>query len=169
MSSLLFFSLGITMKNVEKIPLIDTTLTKNNINNTKVTLTWSEINVTCRENLTVVDRLRRIVQPKPNQERILLNKISGIARSGEILAILGSSGAGKTTLLNVLSGQDDPRTTVTTGHVAINGHLIPRSKRSNGLVIGHVEQREVFIETLSLEEHLTFQVYSHFFSVSQSY
>ena len=48
----------------------------------------------------------------------------GIARPGEVLAILGSSGAGKTTLLDVLAGRNNTGTL--TGDIRLNGHtLVP--------------------------------------------
>ena len=147
------------MSSSEQIPLISGSSTKTISTTTQATLTWSHINVTCRATPTCLDRLRR-VPPKDGQT--LLDNISGIARPGQILAILGSSGAGKTTLLNVLSGHDDPHSTVSTGRITVNGHDITRSQRLSGFIIGHVEQREVFVETLSPHEHLTFQVCSSF-------
>ncbi|KAJ3094562.1 ATP-binding cassette multidrug transporter pdr5, partial [Phlyctochytrium bullatum] len=41
---------------------------------------------------------------KPGERRIL-NKLNGSIKSGEMVAIMGSSGAGKTTLLSCLSGR----------------------------------------------------------------
>ena len=143
------------MKDEERVPLISTHAVKNIMNNDEKVLTWSNISVTCRQNRTC----REILQNIPaKSERILLNDISGIARPGEILAIMGSSGVGKTTFLKVLSGQDDPETTVSTGDILLNGFPISRPQRVSGFNIGHVEQQELFIETMSTEEHLIFQV-----------
>ena len=40
---------------------------------------------------------------KEFQDKQILKGISGIAKAGEITAIMGASGAGKTTLLNIVS------------------------------------------------------------------
>ena len=124
-------------------------------------LTWTNVTVALSPPSTFCNRLRNIPQ-KP--DRILLNDLSGIARPGQILAIMGTSGVGKTTLLRVLSGQDDSQSTK--GNIYVDGHIINREQRLTGNTIGHVEQNELFIETMSLEEHLIFQVNPLFFNTS---
>jgi ABC-type multidrug transport system ATPase subunit len=139
-------------ENEDQIPLIDGVTDSNallNINGSKhvcdeAVLIWSHVHVECRQHKT---------------SRILLDDLSGIALPGQIVAIMGTSGVGKTTLLKVLSGQDDPRTMVTNSNVLFNGRMTTRSERLNGSIIGLVEQNELFVETMSLKEHLIFQVY----------
>lgn len=116
---------------------------------------WSHIHVECRQQSTGCRRFRQTEKKTP---RTLLDDISGVARSGQVVAIMGTSGAGKTTLLKVLSGQDDSRTTVTNGDVLIGGHTTTKLQRQNGSIIGLVEQNEQFEETMTVEEHLIFQV-----------
>jgi ABC-type multidrug transport system ATPase subunit len=70
---------------------------------------------------------------------------------------MGASGVGKTTLLRVLTGQDDPQ--LTKGDVNVDGRPITRAQRLTGNIIGHVEQQELFVDTMLLEEHLIFQVH----------
>ena len=145
------------MKDQERIPLIEPITFQKK---TESILTWTDVTVALSSPSTFCDRLRNISQ-KP--DRILLNDLSGIARPGQILAIMGTSGVGKTTLLRVLSGQDDSQSTK--GNVYVDGHLINREQRLTGNIIGHVEQNELFIETMSLEEHLIFQVDPLLFSL----
>jgi ABC-type transport system involved in cytochrome bd biosynthesis fused ATPase/permease subunit len=84
----------------------------------------------------------------------LLKSVTGIARSGEILAVLGSSGAGKTTLLNALAFRSPPGIRIS-GSRTINGNPVDaayiRSK------CAYVQQDDLFIGSLSVREHLIFQ------------
>lgn len=85
--------------------------------------------------------------------------MSGLARPYEILAILGASGSGKTTLLNALNMRNRGELNVR-GEVRVNGRLI-NSVDEISAVAGYVQQNDLFIGTLRVGEHLTFQVKSH--------
>lgn len=82
--------------------------------------------------------------------------MSGLARPYEILAILGASGSGKTTLLNALNMRNRGELNVR-GEVRVNGRLI-NSVDEISAVAGYVQQNDLFIGTLRVGEHLTFQV-----------
>ena len=143
------------MKSDEKIPLINADSSQNKSIRQEFTLTWNKITVRCPQKRKFTERIRRI-EPKP--PRVILQNIFGIANPGEILAIMGASGVGKTTLVNALSGYDDPSSTNTEGEVLLNGKVTTRSQRFSGSLIGMVEQQEIFVETMTVEEHLIFQV-----------
>ena len=85
-----------------------------------------------------------------------LNKVSGIAKPGEVLAIMGASGAGKTTLLNALTFRNQGNLKLN-GDVKINGKLIQNSNQLAS-ISGYVQQNDIFIGTLKVKEHLRFQV-----------
>jgi ABC-type multidrug transport system fused ATPase/permease subunit len=53
--------------------------------------------------------------------KVLLHGVSGGARRGEILAVMGPSGAGKTTLLEILAGRKLPASGRPTGSVVVDG------------------------------------------------
>ena len=57
----------------------------------------------------------------PGQSKQILHNISGYARSGQTLAIVGSSGCGKTTLLDFLSDCPAHMGGVRSGAVLVNG------------------------------------------------
>ena len=82
-------------------------------------------------------------------------QVSGIARPGEVLAILGSSGSGKTTLLNVLNFRN-PSFLNVDGEIKINGDRIRKFEKIAPLS-GYVQQDDLFFGTLKVIEHLTFQ------------
>jgi ABC-type multidrug transport system ATPase subunit len=41
-------------------------------------------------------------------EKVLLNRVSAVARHGEMLAVVGPSGAGKSTFLDAIAGRINP-------------------------------------------------------------
>lgn len=72
-----------------------------------------------------------------------------------MLAILGSSGSGKTTLLNVLNFRNTGNLQYS-GDIKINGKRITRFEKMAPLS-GYVQQDDLFIGSLKVKEHLTFQ------------
>lgn len=81
--------------------------------------------------------------------------MSGVAHPGELLAIMGGSGAGKTTLLNALTFLSSSHVTVT-GERAVNGYPIGPTTLTS--ISAYVQQDDLFIGTLTVREHLVFQV-----------
>jgi ABC-type multidrug transport system ATPase subunit len=57
-----------------------------------VFLTWEDLSVTASSGRA--------------KTAVILDKISGYVRPGEVLALMGPSGCGKTTLLDALAGND---------------------------------------------------------------
>lgn len=82
--------------------------------------------------------------------------MSGVAEPGSLLAIMGASGAGKTTLLNVLSAQNVSQMKIE-GRIRVNGRNL-KSKIKK--ISAYCQQEDLFIGTLTVKEHLTFQVIS---------
>ena len=122
--------------------------------NKPIALTWSNINVSSRSNNSLFARYRKKIFHKKHHRGILSN-VSGIARPGEVLAIMGASGAGKTSLLNVLNHRNREKLKVK-GSVRINGHLV-KSVEDVSSVSGYVQQDDVFTGYLTVYEHLLFQ------------
>ncbi|CAO2034103.1 unnamed protein product [Urochloa humidicola] len=96
-------------------------------------LTWRDVSV------TAVDEKGR---PK-----VILERITGCARPGEVLALMGASGSGKTTLLDTLSGRlgIDMKGT---GDILINGR---RERLSYG-TSAYVTQENTLMTTLTVRE-----------------
>ena len=83
--------------------------------------------------------------------------VTGVAQPGEFLAIMGASGAGKTTLLNTLTFRNMGKLQVS-GERYING--MPVDPDSLARISGYVQQDDLFIGTLTVKEHLRFQVFT---------
>ncbi|KAF1762434.1 hypothetical protein GCK72_010696 [Caenorhabditis remanei] len=87
------------------------------------------------------------------EQRELLRDVSGVARPGELLALMGASGAGKTTLLNMLMCRN-LKGLITEGTITVNGNEMG-DKIST--ISGFAQQEELFVGTLTVKEYLMIQ------------
>lgn len=88
---------------------------------------------------------------------MILNNVSGICKSGEVTAILGSSGAGKTTLMNALCKrvQHDPSSGFTLeGRVEANLNDYTRDNFND--FAAYVMQDDILQETMTVRECIEF-------------
>ncbi|XP_042510841.1 ABC transporter G family member 1-like [Macadamia integrifolia] len=84
--------------------------------------------------------------------KILLNDISGEARDGEILAVLGASGSGKSTLIDALANRIAKGSLK--GSVNLNGE--PLESRLLKMISAYVMQDDLLFPMLTVEETLMF-------------
>ncbi|KAI4357886.1 hypothetical protein L6164_001805 [Bauhinia variegata] len=87
---------------------------------------------------------------EPKLTRNILNGVTGIVRSGELMAMLGPSGSGKTTLLTALAGRLAGKVT---GTITYNGQPFSSSMKRK---IGFVSQDDVLYPHLTVLETLTY-------------
>ena len=100
----------------------------------------------------------------------ILKGVSGEAKPGEFLAIMGSSGAGKTTLLNLLSNRvQKTKYLQYSGEIFANNQNITEIAYTN--YIGYVTQEDIILESLTVKESLMFsgrlRVKASYESISQ--
>ncbi|XP_015370315.1 PREDICTED: protein white-like [Diuraphis noxia] len=124
-----------------------------------ITYTWTNINVHTKngKSKNFYNTLTSCCtgrQKNKTERKQLLNNVSGSARPGELLALMGSSGAGKTTLLNSLTFRSN-NNVIESGLRSING--IPVNSKLLTAVSAYVQQNDLFIGTLTVREHLIFQ------------
>lgn len=80
--------------------------------------------------------------------RQILNKVSGIVKPREMLAIMGGSGAGKTTLLDILAHKK--KGGVVSGDIRVNGNKVtPHNFKK---IVGFVDQEDYLLPTLTVFE-----------------
>ncbi|KAI0561378.1 hypothetical protein FGB62_85g11 [Gracilaria domingensis] len=89
------------------------------------------------------------------REKVILRSISGEARAGTMLAVMGSSGAGKTSLLNLLAGRvSTSKGAKATGAVYLNGE--PRNYNKFRKLAAYVIQDDDMFAELTVQEQLTY-------------
>ncbi|OEL29288.1 ABC transporter G family member 11 [Dichanthelium oligosanthes] len=102
-----------------------------------VFLTWQDVSV------TAVDQKGR--------HAVILDRITGCARPGQVLALMGPSGSGKTTLLDTLSGRLGADMNGT-GDILING----RRERISYGTSAYVTQENTLMTTLTVREAIQY-------------
>ncbi|KAL6897782.1 hypothetical protein ACP4OV_006741 [Aristida adscensionis] len=97
----------------------------------------------------------RCRRPSPAANKTpLLDGVSGEARVGEVLAVMGASGSGKTTLVDALAGRIAPGSL--RGRVALNGEPLEGRRRRRAAVSAHVAQDDALHTALTVRETLRF-------------
>ncbi|XP_063236423.1 protein white-like [Bacillus rossius redtenbacheri] len=122
-----------------------------------ITYTWHDMNVFTEGGQPRRRRLFPGVSPSSHESRHMkhiIKGVSGVARPGELMAIMGSSGAGKTTLLNTLMFRSGSNMVVS-GYRAFNE--VPVSSSAMASLSAYVQQDDLFFGTLTVREHLVFQ------------
>ena len=108
-----------------------------NQNSSGVQLDWKDLTVTGTQN---------------KQAKTILHNVSGSAKPGTLMAIMGSSGAGKSTLMNTLTRRNINGLTIT-GKVEVSGASLGEDISH---ISAYIQQNDVFIGALTVEEHLRF-------------
>ncbi|XP_041063337.1 ATP-binding cassette sub-family G member 8 [Carcharodon carcharias] len=89
----------------------------------------------------------------PNGQTIALKNLNLKVRSGQMLAVIGSSGCGKTSLLDIITCRDEGGK-VKSGKILINE--IPVNRQLVKKCIAHVRQDDRLLPNLTVRETLTF-------------
>ncbi|KAI4382856.1 hypothetical protein MLD38_008764 [Melastoma candidum] len=84
--------------------------------------------------------------------KVLLDNISGEARDGEIMAVLGASGSGKSTLIDALANRIAKESLK--GTVTLNGEVL--ESRMLKVISAYVMQDDLLFPMLTVEETLMF-------------
>ncbi|OQR89889.1 ATP-binding Cassette (ABC) Superfamily [Thraustotheca clavata] len=105
-----------------------------------VTLTFKDVWYTVKDN---------------DQDKNLLQGISGYARPGTITALMGASGAGKTTLMDVIAGRKTGGTIK--GEIKLNGFTA--TKLAISRVTGYCEQTDQHCESATFREAFEFSAF----------
>lgn len=108
-------------------------------------LSWRNLN------LTVTNKPKKFFGKQHRQKLYLLNNVSGYAKSGSLLGIMGPSGAGKTTLLAAISQRNCGDIT---GDIHLNGRAVDKDLMMR--ISGFVPQQDLAITCLTVTEHLNF-------------
>ncbi|XP_045533767.1 protein scarlet [Papilio machaon] len=91
------------------------------------------------------------VKLKDGKLKRLVNNVSGIAKPGTLVALMGPSGAGKTTLMSALAYRN-PIGTLIDGEIAMNGLPVGDFMHRES---GYMHQDELFVDNLTVIEHLS--------------
>jgi ABC-type multidrug transport system ATPase subunit len=118
-----------------------------------IALKWSNLTAVAPASFSWRQRLCGTEDAPRPKDKVILQNVSGNVKPGQLIAIMGASGAGKSTLLNVLARQNTNRLIVS-GDVLVNGKDIGNRIKD---ISAYVQQEDIFIGTLTVKEHLTFQ------------
>jgi ABC-type multidrug transport system ATPase subunit len=111
------------------------------VNDVVETFGWKAMNVTVKDRST-------------KAALAILNNANGLAKAGEMVAIMGPSGSGKTTLLNTLAHRAAAAGATTHGDILINGQVVNWQTLRH--LSAYVEQEDALIGSLTVRETMDF-------------
>ena len=121
------------------------------VDSSKLTLTWKNLKL-----LIKVKQRKSFCKSKIVPKQII-DDVSGYAKSGECLAIIGGSGAGKSTLLNMISDRFVKEKNMDVeGEVFLGNEKMDYEKFKKQ--VGFVMQADYFLENLTVREYFKFAV-----------
>ncbi|TYH32398.1 hypothetical protein ES288_A01G249200v1 [Gossypium darwinii] len=103
-------------------------------------------------NLSYSVKVRKKWGKKVENSKVLLNNISGEAREGEIMAVLGASGSGKSTLIDALANRISKESLK--GSITLNGETL--ESKLLRVISAYVMQDDLLFPMLTVEETLMF-------------
>ncbi|XP_050210787.1 ABC transporter G family member 6-like [Mercurialis annua] len=109
-------------------------------------------NVNVRNKMRLSSIFRGAHESGPTTTQTLLNDISGEARNGEILAVLGASGSGKSTLIDALANRIAKGSLK--GTITLNNEVL--ESRMLKVISAYVMQDDLLFPMLTVEETLMF-------------
>ncbi|KAL8936506.1 MAG: hypothetical protein Q9211_004153 [Gyalolechia sp. 1 TL-2023] len=104
--------------------------------------TWNDVSVTTKS---------RLGDSKPTS---IIAAVEGVAKAGEVMAIMGPSGSGKTTLLNVLARRSGASNLEVNGALKVNNATV--STNDFRAISSYVEQEDALIGSLTVRETIDF-------------
>ncbi|KAK1409541.1 hypothetical protein QVD17_36067 [Tagetes erecta] len=87
-----------------------------------------------------------------SKNKVLLNEVSGVAKDGEIMAVLGASGSGKSTLIDALANRIAKGSLK--GEITLNGEQL--DSKMLKVISAYVMQDDLLYPMLTVEETLMF-------------
>ena len=116
----------------------------------RIHLTWENITVSKKAQTSKICGLGKMSEEMPT---MILNDVSGFAKPGDFVAILGASGSGKTTFLNTFSYRLSPGLAMT-GNVKVNGRAVAQEEMRR--ISGYVGQNDTFVGSMTVIEVIIF-------------
>lgn len=116
-----------------------------------IDLTWRDLSFS----VPLKGRAKKTAAGKTETSKQILSNISGSVRSGQMLAVMGSSGAGKTSLLNLLAG----RVTTSKGAKALGSVMVnaePRDYATFRKQSAYVLQDDDMFAELTVHEQVSY-------------